>query len=189
MRCGFNILHMFKTICLCSSTRYGKAVNLGKRSILRTLNLFNFLKRQRENLAAIWALTNFEHRRLLKQQVKAGLLLPELEGGEDWYQSKSNQAKEKNDNDEEGYGTKKKGSSMTREERRAHELIRTTDRLWDSSDEYSSSEEDFAFLDAYKTGKKPMTEVEAKLIQGIIHMPLKDKKRFDRKRMEADRLN
>ena len=56
------------------------------------------------------------------------------------------------------------GERMTREERRAIALSRKTDRLWDSSDEDSSSEEDFAFLDAISSGKKPMTEIEAKLI-------------------------
>jgi len=41
---------------------------------------------------------------------------------------------------------------------------RQTGRLWDSSDVDSSSEEDFAFLDSIASGKRPMSEMEAKLI-------------------------
>jgi len=66
---------------------------------------------------------------------------------------------------------------------------RETGRLWDSSDNDSSSEEDFAFLDAIANGKRPMTEIEAKLIQGVVAAPLKDKKRWDAKRMAADAAN
>jgi hypothetical protein len=73
----------------------------------------------------------------------------------------------------------------TREERRLMRHGRKHDRLWDSSDEDSSSEEDFAFLDNIANGKANMTEMEAKLIQGVISAPLKDKKRFDKKRLQA----
>lgn len=61
--------------------------------------------------------------------------------------------------------------------------------MWDSEDEESSSEEDFAFLDNIAKGKANMTEMEAKLIQGVISAPLKDKKRFDSKRLEAQDAN
>ena len=63
---------------------------------------------------------------------------------------------------------------------------RQTGRLWDSSDVDSSSEEDFAFLDSIASGKRPMSEMEAKLIQGVVAAPLKDKKRWDHKRMAAE---
>lgn len=68
-------------------------------------------------------------------------------------------------------------------------MAKKQDRLWDSSDENSSSDEDFKFLDAIANGKNNMTEMEAKLIQGVIAAPLKDKKRFDEKRMKARELN
>jgi hypothetical protein len=60
----------------------------------------------------------------------------------------------------------------------------TSNRLWDSSDEGSSSEEDFEFLENIAKGAK-MTELESKLIQGVMSAPLKDKKRFDKKRLLA----
>jgi len=53
----------------------------GKRSIYRDLNLMNFLKKQRELQAAMWALTTPETRRLIGHQVKAGLLVAPLDGG------------------------------------------------------------------------------------------------------------
>jgi hypothetical protein len=46
----------------------------------------------------------------------------------------------------------------------AMKLNQKQKRLWDSNDEESSSEEDFAFLDNIAKGKANMTEMEAKLI-------------------------
>jgi hypothetical protein len=49
--------------------------------MFRDLNLMKWLKQQREVLAAIWALTTPHERRLIKHQVKAGLLVAPLDGG------------------------------------------------------------------------------------------------------------
>jgi len=53
---------------------------------------------------------------------------------------------------------------MSRLQRRALAEANKRGRLWDSSDEDSSSDEDFKFLDAIANGKQNMTEMEAKLI-------------------------
>jgi hypothetical protein len=114
-----------------------------------------FLKKQRELQAAMWALTTPETRRLINHQVKAGLLVAPLDGGG------------KAAGDEDTIIRKDKNGNpipLTREERRAAALSKKTDRLWDSSDENSSSDEDFKFLDAIASGKTNMTEMEAKLI-------------------------
>lgn len=153
--CGLNVQACIKRIFTCSSTRYGKVLDQGKRSIYRDLNLMNFLKKQRELQAAMWALTTPETRRLIAHQVKAGLLVAPLDGGGQAAGAEETIVrKDKNGNP----------IPLTREERRAAALAKKTDRLWDSSDENSSSDEDFKFLDAIASGKTNMTEMEAKLI-------------------------
>lgn len=104
----------------------------------------------------MWALTTPETRRLINHQVKAGLLVAPLEGGQSGKKAGEETIvrKDKNGNP----------IPLTREERRAAALARKTDRLWDSSDEGSSSDEDFKFLDSIANGKANMTEMEAKLI-------------------------
>jgi len=105
----------------------------------------------------MWALTTPETRRLIHHQVKAGLLVAPLEGGQSG----------KAAGEEDTIVRKDKHGNpipLTREERRAQALAKKADRLWDSSDEDSSSDEDFKFLDAIANGKSNMTDMEAKLI-------------------------
>ena len=65
------LLH--KLFCCCRTNRYGQSMRQGRRQIERELNLFHFLKQQRRVKATLNAITTYEQRRLIKQQVKAGL--------------------------------------------------------------------------------------------------------------------
>ena len=57
----------------CGTTKFGRALSQGKAQMRRELNLFNFLRKQRQTAATLLAITTHEQRRLIKQQVKAGL--------------------------------------------------------------------------------------------------------------------
>lgn len=115
--CGLNIQSLIKRCFTCSGTRYGKILQQGQRSIKRDLNLMNFLKKQRELQAAMWALTTPETRRLIQHQVKAGLLVAPIEGGTGG----------KNAGEDEVIIRKDKDGNpipLTREERRAAALAK-----------------------------------------------------------------
>lgn len=64
-----------KAFCCCRDTRFSKVVNQGRGTIRRELDLFHFLKNQRQFEATLNALTTYDQRRLIKQQVRAGLLV------------------------------------------------------------------------------------------------------------------
>jgi tellurite resistance protein len=53
----------------------------GRGTINRELDVFHFLKTQRNQEATLNSLTTFEQRRLIKQQVRAGLLVAPVKGG------------------------------------------------------------------------------------------------------------
>ncbi len=52
----------------------------GRGTIRRELDIFHFLKNQRNFEATLNSLTTFEQRRLIKQQVRAGLLVAPVTG-------------------------------------------------------------------------------------------------------------
>lgn len=66
---------MYKLFCCCRSTKFARSIEQGKGMIRRELDLFNFLTNQRKYEANLQALTTFDQRRLIKQQVRAGLLV------------------------------------------------------------------------------------------------------------------
>lgn len=49
-------------------------------------------------------------------------------------------------------------------------------KLWDSSDEETSSEEDFGFLEDKLKNKKNLSPEELRLLRGILQPPFKDRK-------------
>jgi hypothetical protein len=49
-------------------------------------------------------------------------------------------------------------------------------KLWDSSDEETSSEEDFNWLEEKLKNKKDLNEEEKRLLKGILQPPFKDRK-------------
>jgi len=75
--CYYNLLNfelcLYKLVCCCKLNKYGQSVRQGRRQIERELNLSRFLKQQRRIKATLNAITTYEQRRLIKQQVKAGL--------------------------------------------------------------------------------------------------------------------
>ena len=49
-------------------------------------------------------------------------------------------------------------------------------KLWDSSDEETSSEEDFNFLEDKLKNKQDLTPEELRLLRGVLQPPFKDRK-------------
>ena len=95
--------------------------------------------------ATLYAITSFEQRRLIKQQVKAGLLVAPMTGDKDKDSGQSDKGKK-------------------------------SGKLWDSSDEETSSEEDFNWLEEKIKNKKDLNEEEKRLLKGILQPPFKDRK-------------
>ena len=122
----------------------------GTQTIRKELNLFSFLKNQRLIMCTLNSITTFEQRRLIKQQVKAGLLVAPVDQG-------------KKKGAEAGYG-KKKGSK----------------KLWDSEDEETSSDEDFNFLEERLKKNKQLSTEDMRYLRGILQPPFKDRKNPER---------
>lgn len=147
-----NLEHFVSRLCTCRDSKFGRIIGQGTRSIRRELDIFRWLKTQREVQATIDTLTTFEQRRLIKHQVKAGLFV-------------SNQ--DKNDKGgKRGKGGKGgKGGSDDGEY---------------TEDNGSSSDEDFHFIEQQLKDGKELGDMDRKLLQGIIMPPHNDRKRHDK---------
>lgn len=66
---------LIKMVFTCRTSKFGKIFNQGRSQIRRELNLFHFLKTQREVQATFNAITPMNKRRLIKRAVRAGLLV------------------------------------------------------------------------------------------------------------------
>lgn len=83
---------LVRRIFTCQTNKFGKILNQGRAQIHRELDLFNFLKKQRETQVTLNVITPLYKRRLINKQVKAGLLVAPLskprgeitKGGELW---------------------------------------------------------------------------------------------------------
>jgi len=88
---------------------------------------------------------------LIKQQVKAGLLVAPF-------------ADKNGDNDGDGKNRGKGGKGGKH------------GKYWDSSDEETSSEEDFNFLEDKLKNKQDLSPEELRLLRGVLQPPFKDRK-------------
>lgn len=74
-------LLLHKAFCCCRNNKFGNILKQGRGTINRELDIFHFLKNQRNQEATLNSLTTYEQRRLIKQQVRAGLLVAPVKGG------------------------------------------------------------------------------------------------------------
>jgi hypothetical protein len=86
-----NVEAAIMRVFTCKDNSWALILNQGRSQIRRELNLFNFLKQQREIAQTFEAVAPFETRRIIKKQVKAGLLvapynrmMQKLYGGRLW---------------------------------------------------------------------------------------------------------
>ena len=128
-------------IFTCRHSKFGRILEQGTTHIRRELDLFNFLKQQRQIMATLDCITTFEQRRMIRQQVKAGLLVAPMTGG----------AKD---------GGKGKGKGKDGK--------RGASKLWNSDDESTSSDEDFNFLEERLKNKKILSPEDMKFLRGVV---------------------
>lgn len=133
----------------CRPSKFGRIIEQGTRQMRSELDLFSFLKKMKELTATIDAVTTFEQRRMIRQQVKAGLLVAPYDP------------------------TNVKDKSKDPKGKRAP-------RLWASSDEDTSSEEDFNFLEERLATKKNLSPEDMRYLRGILQPPFKDRKHPER---------
>lgn len=151
--CSLAVLNfeaLISQIFTCRHSKFGRILEQGTHCIRKELDLFNFLKKMKEIQATMEAVTTFEQRRLIKQQVKAGLLVAPVDTGKN--------------KDADGKDGKKKGNK----------------KLWGSSDEETSSEEDLNFLEERLKKHKDLAPADMKFLRGIIQPPFKDRKNPER---------
>lgn len=94
-------MYTYKIFCCCRDTKFNKSVKQGRGVIRRELDLFKFLANQRKYEATMNAMTTYDQRRLIKQQVRAGLLVAPVKGGSKYKDAKKDSKKLWDSEDEE----------------------------------------------------------------------------------------
>ena len=150
-------------VLTCGRNKWSRIVKAGVKEIKDELNIFNYMRKLRLIISTVNALTTFNQRRLLEAQVESSFLLKPF-------------AVEAADAEKDKKLKGGKGSASKRKRKQ---------NLGESSSE--ESVEDFEFLEQELNETRELDEMTRKLLNGIIQVPPKDKKRLDRMSREEMR--
>ena len=142
---------MTRVMCCCRSNNFFRSIAQGKAIVRRELDLFYYLKHQRLIQATLLAITTHEQRRLIKQQVKTGLFVAPFKSEVSIFDEFKN----------------------FRQRRKTQKI---SQKLWTSSMEEDSSEEDFEFLSQYLEEHNGLPYGAMKLLRGCVQFEYKDRK-------------